>query len=84
VDLTRFDRVSGVPLTLTVELGRASMTIGEVLDMRAGQVVTLDSASGEPANLFANGKLIARGDITVVDQQFAIHITEILDTNVLR
>jgi flagellar motor switch protein FliN len=84
IDLSRFDRVSGVPLTMTVELGRTSLTIGEVLDMRPGQVIVLDSASGDPANLYANGKLVARGDITVVDQQFAIHIIEIIDTGAVR
>lgn len=84
VDLSRFGRVAGVPLTLAVELGRAKLTIGEVLDIRPGQVIVLDSASGDPASLYANGKLIARGDITVVDQQFAIHITEIIDTGISR
>lgn len=84
VDLARYDRVSGVPLTMTVELGRTNLTIGEVLEMRAGQVIVLDSASGEPSSLYANGKLIARGNITVVDQQFAIQITEILDTGMGR
>jgi flagellar motor switch protein FliN len=84
IDISRFERVSGVPLTMTVELGRTSLTIGEVLDMRPGQVIVLDSASGDPANLYANGKLVARGDITVVDQQFAIHIIEIIDTGAVR
>lgn len=72
-------RVSEVPLELSVEIGRTQMTVGETLDLRAGSIVTLDRLAGEPVDLLVNGTPIARGEVVVVDEQFGLRVTEILE-----
>jgi flagellar motor switch protein FliN/FliY len=70
-----------VEMELTVELGRTRMTVRELLALAPGAVVELDRAAGSPADLLVNGRLIARGEIVVVDEDFAVRITEILGPN---
>lgn len=72
-------RVSEVPLELSVEIGRTQMTVGETLDLRAGSIVTLDRLAGEPVDLLVNGTPIARGEVVVVDEEFGLRVTEILE-----
>jgi len=72
-------RLSDVPMELSVEIGRTHMTVGEALDLHPGSVVTLERFSGEPADLLVNGTPIARGEVVVVDEQFGLRVTEILD-----
>lgn len=72
-------RLSEVPLELSVEIGRTDMTVGETLDLRAGSIVTLDRLAGEPVDLLVNGTPIARGEVVVVDEQFGLRVTEILE-----
>ena len=72
------DLIMDVPLNATVELGRSRMTIREVLALGPGSLVELDKLAGEPADLLINGKLLARGEIVVIDENFGIRITEIL------
>jgi flagellar motor switch protein FliN/FliY len=72
-------RVAEVPLELSVEIGRTRMTVGETLDLRAGSIVTLDRLAGEPVDLLVNGTPIARGEVVVVDEQFGLRVTEILE-----
>jgi flagellar motor switch protein FliN/FliY len=67
-----------VEMELTVELGRTRMTVRELLSLAPGAVVELDRAAGSPADLLVNGRLIARGEVVVVDEDFAVRITEIL------
>jgi flagellar motor switch protein FliN/FliY len=68
-----------VAVKLTAELGRVSMSIGEVLKLGPGSVVGLDRNISEPVDLFVQGVLFARGEVVVVDDRFAIRIQEILD-----
>ncbi len=72
-------RVAEVPLELSVEIGRTQMTVGETLDLRAGSIVTLDRLAGEPVDLLVNGTPIARGEVVVVDEQFGMRVTAILE-----
>lgn len=72
-------RVSEVPLEMSVEIGRTQMTVGDTLDLRAGSIVTLDRLAGEPVDLLVNGTPIARGEVVVVDEQFGMRVTEILE-----
>ena len=67
-----------VEMTLSVEIGRARMTVRELLGLAAGSVVELDRAAGSPADLLVNGRLIARGEVVVVDEDFGLRITEIV------
>jgi flagellar motor switch protein FliN/FliY len=77
VDLSR---LSDIPMELSVEIGRTHMTVGETLDLRVGSVVTLERLAGETADLLVNGSAIARGEVVVIDEQYGLRVTEILDT----
>jgi flagellar motor switch protein FliN/FliY len=72
-------RLSEIPMELSVEIGRTHMTVGETLDLRVGSVVALERLSGETADLLVNGTAIARGEVVVIDEQYGLRITEILD-----
>ncbi len=72
-------RLSDIPMELSVEIGRTHMTVGETLDLRVGSVVTLERLAGETADLLVNGSAIARGEVVVIDEQYGLRITEILD-----
>jgi flagellar motor switch protein FliN len=72
-------RLSDVPMELSVEIGRTRMTVGETLQLRAGSIVTLERLAGEPVDLLVNGTPIARGEVVVVDEQFGLRVTQILD-----
>jgi flagellar motor switch protein FliN/FliY len=76
VDLSR---LSDIPMELSVEIGRTHMTVGETLDLRVGSVVALERLAGETADLLVNGTAIARGEVVVIDEQYGLRITEILD-----
>lgn len=67
-----------IELDVTLELGRAELTIEDLLALREGSVVTLDKDAGEPIDLLANGKLIARGEVIVVDDKFCVRICEVI------
>lgn len=72
-------RISNVEMALTVEIGRTRMTVRDVLALEPGAVVELDRSVGSPADILLNGRLIAHGEIVVVDQDYAVRITQILD-----
>jgi flagellar motor switch protein FliN/FliY len=72
-------RLSEVPVELSVEIGRTGMTVGETLDLRRGSIVTLDRLAGEPVDLLVNGTPIARGEVVVVDEQFGLRVSEIIE-----
>jgi len=76
--ITDLRRLAGVPVDLSVEIGRTHMSVGETLELREGSVVTLDRMAGEPVDLLVNGKPIARGEIVVIDEQFGLRLTEVL------
>jgi flagellar motor switch protein FliN/FliY len=67
----------GVDMEVTVEIGRTRMTVRELLDLAPGAVLELDRAAGSPADLLVNGRLIARGEVVVIDEDFGLRITEI-------
>jgi len=71
-----------VPLKLTVELGRTTRTVKEILNLAPGSVVELDKLSGEAVDILVNEKLIAKGEVVVIDENFGVRITEILDPDV--
>jgi flagellar motor switch protein FliN/FliY len=67
-----------VEMTLTVEIGRARLPLREVLGLTAGAVLELDRAAGSPADILVNGRLVARGEVVVVDEDYAVRVTEIV------
>ena len=72
-------RLREIPVELSVEIGRTHMTVGEALDLHVGSVVGLERAAGESADLLVNGTAIARGEVVVIDEQYGLRVTEILD-----
>jgi flagellar motor switch protein FliN/FliY len=78
---TDLRRLSAVPVDLSVEVGRTRMTVGETLDLREGSVITLDRMADEPVDVLVNGKPIARGEVVVIDEQFGLRITAVLDAS---
>jgi flagellar motor switch protein FliN/FliY len=76
---SKLGRISGVEMTLAVEIGRARVSVRELLDAQPGTVIELDRSVGSQADVFLNGRMIAHGEVVVVDRQFAVRITEVLD-----
>lgn len=73
------EMLHGVDMEVTVELGRTRMTVRDLLALTPGAVLELDRAAGSPADLLVNGRLIARGEVVVVDEDFGLRVTEIVD-----
>jgi flagellar motor switch protein FliN len=73
-------RIKNVEMTLTVEVGRARVSVRELLAAQPGTVIELDRALGAKADVLVNGRLIAHGEIVVVDSQFAVRVTEVLES----
>jgi len=74
--------IMGVPLEVSVEIGRTRKLVKEILEFTKGSLVILDKLAGEQVDLFVNGRCIAKGDVVVVDDNFGIRITEIIKKNV--
>ena len=74
------DILMDVPVTLTVELGACQLPMRDVLTLAPGSIVQLDKPIGTPVELRANRKLVARGEVVVVEDQLAIRITELAGT----
>lgn len=77
-ELRGFERVQDIPLELTVELGRTRLLIKDILELRAGSIVELEKMAGEPVDILANGLLVARGEVVVIEDAFGVRITEIV------
>jgi flagellar motor switch protein FliN/FliY len=75
----KLGRISNVEMALTVEIGHTRMAVRDVLNLEPGAVIELDRSAGAPADILLNGRLIAHGEIVVVDQDYAVRITQILD-----
>lgn len=67
-----------VPLQVTVELGRTKKSIKEILELSTGSIVELDKLAGEPVDIQVNGKLLAKGEVVVIDENFGVRITDIV------
>jgi flagellar motor switch protein FliN/FliY len=72
------DMVLDVPVSLSVELGSTQLPMKEVLELGEGSVITLDKEADAPVELYVNSRLIARGEVVVVEDRFGIKITEII------
>ncbi|QEE60194.1 flagellar motor switch protein FliN [Salinibacterium sp. dk2585] len=75
----KLGRINNVEMALTVEIGRTRMSVRDVLGLEPGAVIELDRSAGAPADILLNGRLIAHGEIVVIDQDYAVRITTILD-----
>ncbi len=70
------DMLMDVPLKISVELGRTRLAVKEVLALQHGSVVELDRLAGEPVDVLVNDRLVARGEVVVIEDRFGIRITE--------
>lgn len=68
-----------VTMNMTVELGRATMTIRDILSLGEGSIIELQKLAGEPVDLLVNGKLIAKGEVVVIDENFGVRVTDIIN-----
>ena len=75
---TNLEVLLDVPVKLTVELGTCQMPMRDVLQLSVGSVVQLDKVADAPVDLFVNQKLVARGEVVVVEDRFGIKITEVI------
>jgi len=72
------DMLMDVSLQVTVELGRTRMSVRQVLDLQHGSVVELERLAGDVVDVYVNDRLIARGEVVVVDDKFGVRITELI------
>lgn len=75
------DKLINVSLDVSVELGRTRVTLADVLDYDVGSVVELDRAAGAPVDIRVNGTLLAQGEVVLIDDEYAVRVTAILDPN---
>ena len=73
------DLVYNIPLQVTVELGKTKKEISEILEFGTGTIVVLDKIAGDPVEIVVNGKLIARGEVVVIDENYGVRITDIIN-----
>jgi flagellar motor switch protein FliN len=72
------DLILDVPLEVSVELGRTRMLIKDILDLAAGSIIELEAVAGEAVDVIVNGKLVAKGEVVVIEDNFGVRITEIV------
>ena len=75
------DLIMDVPLEVTVELGRTSKSISEILDFGPGKIIELNKIAGEAIDVLVNGKYVAKGEVVVIEESFGVRITEIVTAN---
>ncbi|PLS01452.1 flagellar motor switch protein FliN [Neobacillus cucumis] len=71
-----------INLEIVVELGRTKKKINEILELSQGSIIELDRVSGEPVDLLINGKVVAKGEVVVIDEYFGIRVTEIVNKTI--
>jgi flagellar motor switch protein FliN/FliY len=71
--------LNAVALEVSVELGRARMSVRDLLALQAGSVLALDGVAGEPVRVLVNGNVVARGELVVVNDHYGVRLTELLD-----
>lgn len=72
------DLIMDIPLDVTVELGQAKMLVNDLLQLGQGSIIELTKSVGDPLEIYVNAKLIARGEVVVVDDKFGIRVTDII------
>lgn len=78
VEDTGLELLMDIPLEISVELGRVKMVVKDVVELGSGSIVEIDKAAGEPVDVMVNGRLVARGEVVVIEDNFGVRITEIL------
>lgn len=76
------DLLDDIELDLRIELGRTMMRLEDVLQLRSGSVVVLDKLAGDPVDIYVNGRLVARGEVLVMNDNFCVRVTELAGSGV--
>jgi len=79
-DSLSLDTVADIPVQITVVLGRTSMQVNQLLKLGRGAVIELNQKVGEPIDIFVNNRLVARGEVVVVEDRIGVTMTEIIKT----
>jgi flagellar motor switch protein FliN/FliY len=77
------DLLRDVTLDLKIELGRTRMNLDEILQLRKGSVVTLDKLAGDPVDIYVNGRLVARGEVLVLNDNFCVRVAELVGSDAI-
>ena len=77
-EVPNLDFILDIPLEVSIELGRAKMLVAELLQLGQGSVIELTKLAGEPLEVLVNQKLVARGEVVVVNEKFGIRLTDII------
>lgn len=77
-DQQNLDLLMNVPLQVTAELGKCKMAVSEILKLGTGSIVELDRLAGGPVDLLVNNKLVARGEVVAIDENFGVRVTELI------
>ncbi len=77
-DAQDLEFILDIPLELSVELGRRKMLVNDLLQLGQGSIVELNKLAGEPLEIFINNKLVARGEVVVVNEKFGVRLTDII------
>jgi len=78
-DANGLELLMDIPLEISVELGRVKMLVKDVVELGTGSIVEIDKAAGEPVDVMVNGRLVARGEVVVIEDNFGVRLTEILN-----
>lgn len=78
IDENNLNLLMDIPLRVTVELGRTQKQIKDILEMSQGSIIELDKLAGEPVDILVNSKLIAKGEVVVIDENFGVRVTDIV------
>jgi flagellar motor switch protein FliN/FliY len=81
VNIKSIDFLLDIPLQVTVQIGSTRMLIRELLQLGQGSVIELDKLAGEPMEVLVNNKLVARGEVVVVNEKFGIRLTDVVSPN---
>ena len=77
-EMAALDLINDVELDLRIELGRTNMCLEDVLKLRQGSVVTLDKLAGDPVDVYVNGRIVARGEVLVLNDNFCVRVSELV------
>lgn len=77
-DAQDLEFILDIPLELSVELGRSKMLVNDLLQLGQGSIVELNKLAGEPLEIYINRKLVARGEVVVVNEKFGVRLTDII------
>jgi flagellar motor switch protein FliN len=77
-DTKNLNMLLDIPLQVTVELGRTKRTVKEILEISSGSIIELDKLAGEPVDILVNNRLIAKGEVVVIDENFGVRVTDII------